>query len=120
MKGNTGRVLQYKDKWWDIYRCDYCDREFIIEENSAKSMTLCPHCHCSVRTCCSSSSSPSDSNICSCKNCKKYEVCGFKPDPYMGTCSTGPRYHISHKDFAEKLFLLYGKHCVWYERVKSL
>jgi len=54
----------------------------------------------------------------SCLNCDKHLVCRFKPDPYMGSHSDGPKYTISYKKFANKLFNLTGKYCEYYFECK--
>jgi len=51
----------------------------------------------------------------SCRDCDKWEVCKFKPVPYMGTSSGGIGFTISYRDFASKLFELYGEYCIHYK-----
>jgi len=51
----------------------------------------------------------------SCKNCNHWEICKFKPVPYMGPSSGGIKLYIDYHKFANKLYSLYGKYCFHYE-----
>jgi len=55
----------------------------------------------------------------SCMHCIHFEICKCKPDPYMGTSPNGIRFDIPYEEFRKRLFILYGRHCKFFQYNQS-